>query len=253
MAAKKKFRVMGNARLDRIFNQAYQKTMHDVDREEQAKRAGDHLDAFEELFDQELSGRDLTAKERAFFLSKFREYIQNTEENRHETKLRQKKRFVLGSSVIVAAGLSLFLLYAAIYRPFTPIDTVETQLVEYLQKVELNDIGEYAKKFYNLLGKYDRRLGNTVTEEYKNAMYESLHAQFGVLIGRLQEGEIRYFDDAKKWAGHFPDREDRRARREQVDNALAEGLGEAVGGTLEKVKTGIKGLFEDIKESIKGN
>jgi hypothetical protein len=81
-------------------------------------------------------------------------------------------------------------------------------------------------------------------------MYRELDEQFEELLGRVEAGETAYYDDARKWAGYFPEKEERKVRRQKVDNAMAQWIGRTVDESVEKVLEGAKDLIDQAREKM---
>ena len=243
-------RVMGNPKLDRAFRQAYEEALRAVDRLERDKSAGDRLDAFADLFEDSLRTRDLTPGERTEIVGAFKSYVADT--GRREDQRRKRRRSMLGF-----AGGSAALLFAVVFgiyllaaRPFTSVSSVEAELEACIEQVD-ESYGDYANRFYKLLDRYDRRLGDTAVADYNQRMREVLDREFSETLAKVVAGEIRYYDDARKWAGLYPEAELRSAKREEAQNALAEGLKRSVGGTVEDVVDGAKNLLQRVGDFVR--
>ena len=76
----RQFHVMGDPELDLIFTEAYRKTLRRVERTEREKEFRDHVDAMAELFERELSSRDLTPAETREFVQAFKRQIEQARE-----------------------------------------------------------------------------------------------------------------------------------------------------------------------------
>ena len=146
-------------------------------------------------------------------------------------------------SVLAAAGI----IYVGTAKPFTPISRVTTELDEDIQKVR-SGYGSYAEDYYKTLDTYRHRLGPDRVREYDEAMYDELDTQFEELLGLVEAGEVTYYDDARKWAGYFPEKDDRKARRSRADGAMAKWIGRTVDESVDKVLEGAKELLEKATE-----
>ena len=249
---KRSLRVMDDPRLDSIFTDVYLRTMEAVERREGEKRRRDHIDAYAELFEEDLRRRDLTEGERREFAMAFREYVMKTIDRRKRAEQVRRRAFLLGGSGILVVGLSVFLLYAAIARPFMPVAKVETELQYYIEKVE-SGYGNYTRRFYRLLRRQDRKLGPDRVAYYDELMYSELDEHFQDLIAKLEQGEVVYYDDARRWAGHFPEAEERKERKQQAGNAMAQGVGRTVGDTVKSVGEAVKDLLNKASDLIQKN
>lgn len=246
---KKPMQVMNDPNLDRIFTEAFTDTMQRVESRERDKQVKDHIDAFSRLFEEELMAKDLTAAERKEFLDAFKSYVANAERNRALAAADRRRKFwtVFGSVVSTIAVVVGIYVWTA--RPFTPITQVEEDLNEYLMRVD-EGYGAYSKRYYRLLDTFERRLGPESVTEYESMMHTELDEQFDALIERLENGEVAYLDDARKWAKYFPDPEEQEARREMAGNAFSQGLGKTVGDSLNTIKEGARGLIDRAAEII---
>ena len=247
---RKTLHVINNPRLDRIFSEAYRNTMKKVAVREQTKHDEDFFKTFSDLFEQDLYNRDLTAEERREFMTAFHREITSLEEDAENRQEKKKKAYLIGGSALFGALVIFFSIYIAVARPFMPVGKVTSELDYYLEKVD-DGYGSYAKKFYRLIDSQGHKLAIGAESAYRADMYNTLEDHFDETIGRLEAGEIRYYDDAKEWASRFPEAEERTDRKEIADNALNEGLGEAFGETLDEVKEGAKEFFKNAADFIK--
>ena len=242
--------VMQNPRLDKIFTDAYKSTMKKIEVREADKHASDYLSTLSSMFEQDLYNRDLSQDERREFMQAFHNELENR--HHHSIEAAQKRRkglIIAGSSTVGALALS-FGIFTATARPFMPLPKIESQLEYYLEKVE-EGFGSYSKKFYALADKQSRKLPDPAESQYRDDMYDAIERHFNEAVTKLESGEMRYRDDAKQWASRFPDAEERKDRKEQADNAFKQGLGTAVGDSLEDVKEGAKELIQKAVEFIK--
>ncbi len=253
---KKTLNVINNPRLDRIFSEAYRNTMKQVALREQDKHDSDYYGTFSDLFEKELYNRDLSSEERNEFMAAFHreiEALHRQEDVRHE---RQKKLFLVGGSSLLGVLALSFAMYIAIARPFMPTERIIQQLDYYQEKVE-DGYGSYTRKFYGLLDQQGRKLTEGAGADYRVSMYQTLDQHFAETVTRLEAGEVRFFDDAKKWASRFPDAEERTDRKDQAENAFKKGVGAAIGNTLNEVKEGAKNIFQKaadfVRETVKGD
>ncbi len=229
----KRERALEDPDLDRIFKEAYIETMEQAYHAERAKRTGDRIEAFTELFETELAGHDLSVDERGRLIEALKRRLKNAEAQHErwvERRDRKRKR-----ALAAAAGVILLVtvVFFSTYRPFTPISSVENDLEFYIERVDAG-YGEYAQKFYRLLDRFDRRLDDPTEERYRERMYDTLDLRFRELLTALQSGDLTLFDDARKWAKLFPERAERNTRKELVENAGVKGVGGALGNFIEK-------------------
>ena len=243
-------KIINNPRLDKIFSDAYRNTMKKVSLREQSKESEDFYKTFSDLFEQDLYNRDLTSAERQEFMTAFHREIASLQDNERTRLEKNKKRYLIGGSALLFVLALSFAIYVAAARPFMPVSKITGDLDYYLEKVE-DGYGSYAKKFYSLIDKKGNKLSVQTESAYRSDMYNTLDDHFDETILRLEEGEVRYYDDAKAWAGRFPDAEERTDRKEAAENALKKGLGTAMGDTLEDVKEGAKNLFKKAGDFIK--
>ena len=208
------------------------------------------IEAFSELFEQELLNRDLSEAERAAFAVAFRRYITQALAEENQRRQQRKRIVVFSAAGLTALFLCAALGYLLIARPLTPVTKVEAELQFYLGKVETG-YGEYAKKYYGSLRRYDRKLGLEKTAEYRERMYAELDEQFLSLLEKIRAGEVVYYDDTRRWANLFPDAEERQARKAQASNAAAQAVGRAVGDSVRSVTDAAKGLLDKAVDLIK--
>ena len=247
---KKTLNVIRNPRLDKIFSEAYRNTMRDVALREEDKHNADYHQIFSELFEKDLYNHDLTSEERAEFMEVFHREIVTLRKSDEENRRKRRRFMFIGGSSLAGILLLSFGLWVAAARPFMPVSKIITQLDYYLEKVD-DGYGSYANKFYRLVDQQGRKLPGGAEVGYRDAMYDSLDGHFDETIASLESGEVRYYDDAKKWASRFPEAEERKDRKELADNAFKKGLGAAVGETLDDVKEGAKNLLERAGDFIK--
>lgn len=241
---------MKNPRLDRIFTEAYRNTMKQVDLREQDKHDEDYYRTFSELFEQDLSNRDLTEEERQTFMSAFHREITSLGETADKHRERRRRLFLFGGSGLLCAVALSFGIYVGAVRPFMPVEKVTASLDYYLEKVE-DGYGSYARKFHRLIDKQGGKLPVQAEAAYRSDMYATLDSHFDETIQRLEAGELVYYDDAKDWASRFPESEESADRKKLADNAFKKGLGVAVGDTLEEVTEGAKDFFQKAADYIK--
>ncbi|MAG12989.1 MAG: hypothetical protein CMN78_00140 [Spirochaetales bacterium] len=242
--------VMHNPRLDKIFTEAYRSTMKKVELREADKHASDYLNTFSDFFREDLNTRDLSPEERDEFMKVFHQELAHlNEKNLTATKKRKRALIIAGSSTAGALALS-FGLFTATARPFMPLPKIESQIVYYLEKVD-EGFGSYSKKFYSLVDRHSRKVPDIAEQRYRTEMYTYLEEHFDSALEHLENGEIRFYDDAKQWASRFPEVEERQDRKEQADNAFRKGLGTAVGDSLEEVKEGARDLIKKATDFIK--
>lgn len=247
---KKTLNVIKNPRLDRIFTEAYQNTMKQVAVREQHKHDADFYDTFSQLFEKELYNRDLTAEERQDFMATFHQEVETLHKRTEERQKRRKRVMMIGGPSLLAAVVLCFSLYVAVARPFMPVSKITEQLDYYQVKVE-EGYGSYSQKFYRLIDRRGSKLPAGTEAEYRSSMYETLDNQFDTTIEKLEAGEVRYYDDAKKWASRFPEAEERSDRKEQAENSFKKGLGTAVGNTIDDVKESARNFFQKAGDFIK--
>jgi len=244
---KGQFHVMGDPALDLIFTEAYRNTLKKVEKRERDKELRDHVEAMTELFVQELFSRDLTPVERAEFTRAFRKQIEQAEqdlaERRSERRRLRRTGLIIFFSLVMLSGI----VYIARNKPFTPVSRIKAQLSEHFASVE-SGLGGHAQDYFRILDTYRHKLGDRRVAELEESMYRELDEQFEVLLSRVESGEVAYFDDARKWAGYFPDKEDRKMRRERVDNAVAQWIGRRVDESVDKVLEGAKELLDKVTE-----
>jgi hypothetical protein len=128
-----------------------------------------------------------------------------------------------------------------IYRPFTSREAVTMQLDDLYAKVADGN-GEYSKKYYRVLDRFDRKLGSETTGAYESRMHSALDAGFQENLALLSSGQISLYDYTREWANYFPEREERKARRQLAQNALVEGVGDAMGEAAQSVINGVRDL-----------
>ena len=247
---RKTLNVINNPRLDRIFSEAYRNTIRQVAVREQDKHDADYYENFSALFEKELYNRDLSSEERGEFMAAFHREIESLHRKEDADRARRKKLILVGGSSIIAVLVLTFAMYTAIAKPFMPTTKVVAQLDYYHGKVE-EGYGSYARKFYGLLDQQGRKLPSGAQATYENSMYETLDGHFSETVAKLEAGEVRFFDDAKKWASRFPDTEEQADRKDQAENAFKKGLGTAVGDTLEDVKEGARNVFQKSADFIR--
>lgn len=243
---------MEDPRLDRIFMEAYHKTMGEVEKREWDKRRLDHISAYKELFEKDLLGRDLSSVERQKFLAEFERYITKSIHTEEERKKNRKTITLISVSSILGACFCGALIYCLVFRPFMPVSKVESNLAYYHEKVE-DGYGEYSNRYYSLLRKHERKLGADQATLYRQRMYETLDEHFNTLLVKLENGEVVYFDDARRWAKLFPDREEQKARKQQASNAVTQGFGHTIGESVKTVTDGVKNLIDKALNAIQDN
>lgn len=243
----RQFHVMGDPELDRVFTEAYRRTLRKVEKREHEKEYLDHVEAMAELFEQELSSRDLSPAERKEFIATFRKQVEHAEKDLAERRKESRRLRRMGLSIFLSLVVLSGLIYIGRNKPFTPISSVEAELAEHLVAVE-SGIGGHADDYYKLLESFRHKLGDRRVRELEQSMYGELDEQFEALLERVRNGEAAYFDDARKWAGYFPDKADRKARRARVDNAMAKWIGRTVDESVDKVLEGAKELLEKATE-----
>ena len=146
-------------------------------------------------------------------------------------------------------AVAAFCLFVLIYHPFKPLDEVRNELDTYVERVEAGS-GAFADDFYRILDRYDRRLADPVVETYRLRMHEILDERFDELLARLRAGDLTLLDDARKWAKLFPEKAERKTRKELVDNAGVKGVGGAVRNILDGLKEAGEDAAEWVQEQI---
>lgn len=247
---KKRHVIMDDPRLDRIFNDAYAQTMRDAAVAERSKRVGDHVDAFAEIFERELGNRDLTPHERRDLIDQFRTRVLTADAERDRRRRARRRKLSLTTAVVAGAAAIVLSIYLAAYQPFRPIDGVTADLTHYVERVEAG-YGEYSRKFFRLLERQDRRLGPTRAQEFQGRMYDALDERFAELVARVEDGRMSYYDDARDWAGYYPEPEERKAKRQIARNARSAGLGVSVGDSVESIVEGAKEIIGRAVDAIK--
>jgi hypothetical protein len=245
----KDFHVMKDPKMDRIFKRAYYATLKAVERRERDKSVQDHINAYVELFEQELDRRDLTAEEQRAFLEAFETTMKQDDLHRQKMRKTRKRFFAIGGGSIAVVVLVVFILHVGINRPFMPLPKVEADLQYYLEKVDAG-FGEFSENFYTILRRYDGRLGAAKTAQYQKGMYAELEEHFQELLTKLQNGEIAYIDDARLWANYFPERAEQKARKKMVTNAVVGGVGENIGSAVESILEGAKDIIDRTIDAI---
>ena len=222
-----------DAGFEQVFAEAYRDTMARVDALERDKRKTDELEAYVEIFEQELAGRDIDPKERVALIDAFESRLKKAGREkaaRLKGKRNRRRRIVvvlLGATIIAAA------LFTLRFRPLTPIDSVRSDLDFYIERVEAGN-GEYSDDFYKTLRRFDLRIAEPAEEMYREKMHRVLDRGFTDVIERVKSGDLTLIDDARRWAKFFPDSAERKARQELVDNARAKGLGAAARNVIER-------------------
>lgn len=244
------YKIMDDPELDRIFTDAYREALSKVEGVEKEKRMADHIDAYAELFEQDLRRRDLTLNERTRIMSAFRRRLALAREEAGKRGLRLKKRAIIASS-IGAGVLAIIMLFILATQPFRPVADIKAELASYYEKVD-EGYGLYAKRYYALLNKYGAKLGPTTVADYRKTMETELDEHFLENLAFVEAGELRYVDDAKDWASYFPEKEDREERRRRVDNVFQAGMGKVLGGAWETVKQEAGKLFNEAEDKLKG-
>lgn len=241
--------MMDDPELERVFTDVYEDTMRRVDELERDKEFSDHVEAYTELFERELSGRDLSDQERRAMTLAFERRIRDAESIKERRIAERRERRVRIGTMIGSTVAVLALVLILTYRPFTPIDRVRTDLDTYIERVEAGT-GGYAEDFFKTLDRFDRRLPDQIVESYREQMRTILDERFAELLNRVRQGELTLRDDARDWANLFPDRADRRARKELVDNAVASGVGGKVQGLIENLKKAGEDAVEWVERQI---
>ena len=236
----RQFHIMGDPELDLIFTEAYRNTLRQVEKTERDREFRDHVEAMAELFERELSTRDLTVEERKEFVRAFKRQVEHAEQDLLERRAESRRLRRLGAMIFVSVLAVSGLFYVGTVKPFTSLDTITTELHEDLEKVR-SGYGSYAEDYYRTLEKYRRRLGPERLREYGETMYGELDVQFEGLVERVEAGEIVYFDDAREY---FPEKEDRKARRSRADSAMAKWIGRKVDESVDRVLEGAKDLID---------
>ena len=212
-------------------------------------KVSDHIAAYVELFERELGGRDLSDAERTALTRAFERRLRGAGAVKEKRLARRsaKRRFIVGGAFAVALIIvaSMFVTY----RPLKPMDDVHGNLEAYIEQVE-SGVGGNADDFYKLLDRFDRRIDADVVESYRTRMWEALDTRFDELVMRLKAGEIKLSDDAKKWAKLFPDRAERDARKDLVENATIDALGGSAKKFFGKAVETLKAWGEDVVEWI---
>ena len=245
----REFRVMKDPKMDRIFKKAYYATLREVEKRERDKSVKDHIEAYTELFEHELDRRDLTVGEHQAFLSAFRDTMKQADLHRQQRQKLRRRLIAGGGGALAAIALLAFVLHIAINRPFMPLSEVEAKLQYDLEKVEAG-FGDFSVDYYKTLRRYDGRLGPAKTARYEQTMYTELDEQFQELMGKLQNGEVVYIDDARRWADYFPERAERKARKKMATNAVVGGVGENIGNAVESILEGAKDIIDRTIDAI---
>lgn len=230
-------------RLDRAFTQAYYAAMHEVERTERTRAVKDSADAFAAMFAQELEGRDLLPEERRRFVGALRDSIGTFQAQAARRGLRRRRFALAGGGVFTVVGLLVLLGYLAAARPFASVPAIESELATYRERVQ-EGYGEYAKRYYRVLDRFERRLGTARVTEHQAAMHGVLDDHFRVLLERVDNGEIAYVDDAYRWSGYYPEREERAGRRSQVQNTLVNAVGQKIGESMDTVIQGARDFLD---------
>ncbi len=235
---------------DRIFKEAYDRTMAKVEKREMKKSLEDRVNILTDLFEQDLFNRDLTEAEKRELVAEFRNRIKNADiQSAKHLKIRKKRKLAGVLSAVMIAVIS-GLIYLNTYYPFTSISEIEKDLNYYIEKVD-KGFGNYAETFYDTLDKYDLKLGNQRVDLFKERMYSELDEHCNELLKKVQEGELGYYDDLNDWVSFFPDREERIARQNAADNALREGTYKTLNEGVDKLIKGAGGILERTFDSIK--
>ena len=137
---------MKDPKMDRIFKNAYYATLKVVERREIDKSVQDHINAYVELFEQELDRRDLTAEEQRAFLEAFKTTMKQADLHRQKMRKTRKRFFTIGGGSIAVVVLLAFILHVCINRPFMPLTKVEADLQYYLERVD-SGFWEFSEKY----------------------------------------------------------------------------------------------------------
>jgi len=240
---------LDDPKLNRIFRKAYQATLKEVERREKRKNVQDHIQAHVELFERELDGRDLSSSEQQAFVNAFKSKMKAAEKRRERRRESGKRLLAIGAGSVGALALLVFVLIVAVRRPFLPLAEVEARLQYYLEKVD-DGYGDFSQKFYILLRRQDQRLGPAKTHRYQQDMYAELDENFREYLERLENGEVAYIDDARRWADYFPEREERKARKKMASNAIVGGVGENIGDAVNSILDGAKEIIDRTIDAI---
>ena len=243
---------MDDPELERIFTETYRETMAHAETMEKKRRFTDQVEAYVELFERELFGKDLTESERTALTVAFERRLRDAEgikESRLTARVRKRRRITGIAGALTVAVVCVLLVT---YRPLKPLDTVTDNLDTYIAQVE-NGTGGFADDFYKLLNRFDRRLDDSVEETYRERMYNALDTRFGELLENLKEGDLTLFDDARKWAKLFPEKADRKARIELVENAGLKGLGGTARRVFDRLKSWGADAVEWVEEKVEND
>ncbi len=247
---KKSIRVIDDPRYDRLYKQAYAETLKEVEHIERTKEIQDYTGAFLDIFRDELEQKDLTPSERDMLIQILQERLIDPERTLSIQRARKKRVINITLAVLGSvAALSVFI-YVLQYRPFTSYEKITTDLTYYLEKVDKGFSG-YARKYYNALDDYKRRLSPAELEHYNREMYTILDAHFTTTLESLESGTLSLYDDAKDWAKSFPEAEEQKARKEMVDNTMSTAVGRKARETYEAAKEEAGTFFEKVVEGIK--
>lgn len=246
---KKNLHVSKDPKLNRIFTKAYYATLREVERRERDKTAQDHIEAYVELFERELDSRDLSYEEQRKFVEAFKSQMEHADRLRFQRRKNRKLFSLIGGGSLAAVALLVFILYAGIKKPFMPLSKVETDLQYYLEKVDAG-YGDFSKKYYSNLRRFEGRLGSVKTARYRQDMYTELDEHFQEFLEKLQNGEVAYIDDARRWADYFPEKEERKARKKIATNAIVGGVGENIGEAVKSILDGAKDVIDRTIDAI---
>lgn len=240
---KRQLRVIDDPRLDRIFSDAYFATLPAIEKAEREKQVKDRIEALSDLFEMDLRTKDLTEAERTSIVGAFKSYVVEMEQREEQRSRGRKTSLIFATGGFAFIVVLTLILYIGIRRPFASLTKVEQDLSYYLEQVD-GGYGEYSEKYYKTLKIFNNRLGPAKTANYRRQMNGELEEQFDVLIVALEAGEVTRYDDARKWAGYFPEREMRRAKKEEAQNALVQGAGGAIGDS-------VRSLLKSVGETLK--
>ena len=241
----KKNRVMGDPVLDRIFGEAYADTMRQAATLERDKRLADNIGAFVEMFEDELSGRDLSATERDHLVREFRRRLDSADKVRDKRKIAHKNRNRAWATIAGGFAVLAFITLLITFRPLKPMETITADLDHYIAEVD-DGKRDYAKDFYKLIDRYERRLGDNQVDSYRNEMYRVLDERFNEILEKVVAGNITFADNARRWAKSFPEKAEQRIRKELIEDATLGAVGEAVKKGFGRAVDWLQGVADSI-------
>ena len=245
-----KRRVINDPRLDRIFSEAYFATLPAIEKAEREKLVKDRIEALSDLFEMDLRAKDLTEAERTSIVDAFKSYVSEMEQREEIRSHNRKTYFIFASGGLAFIIVLTLILYIGIRRPFASLAKVEQDLSYYLEQVD-GGYGEYSEKYYKTLRIFDGRLGPTKTANYRRQMNAELEEGFDRFIVALESGKVTLYDDARKWAGYFPEREIRKAKKEEAQNALVRGAGGTIGDSVRSILKSVGDTLRKAADYIK--